>query len=220
MTLRQDSDLGEAAEEFGAWPDQIEHEQGNAADHEAGGEGRAGAQFGILILARRLCEQALGDLAKHFTNRGVSGLHHHGVQGPEAALHQTEERTPTEIADGEDGGENEQRPNPNCRCHDRARQRANPVRGDDRSKTEQETRDDQQERPRHDELGQADLDEEAAGKREHGMLLGARRVGLDVAVAGIDDGLPRRSSIGVARHLESRGFGVPDRSVAIHFVEG
>jgi hypothetical protein len=98
---------------------------------------------------------------------------------------------------------------------DRAR-----IHSDDRAKPEQKTRDEKQERPSHDELGQADLHEQAAGKREHGVLLGAREVGFDVAVARIDDRLLKISSIGKLRHVESRGFGVPDRSVAIQLVEG
>ena len=50
--------------------------------------------------------------------------------------------------------------------------------------------------------------------------VGAREVGFDVAVARIDDRLLKSSSIGKLRHVDSRGFGVPDRSVAIQLVEG
>ena len=50
------ADLGEAAEQLCARPNEIEHEQGNGADQEPGGKSRGCAQFRVLILARRLDE--------------------------------------------------------------------------------------------------------------------------------------------------------------------
>ena len=105
-------DLREAAEEVRAGPDEIKHKQRQPADQEAGRNGRGSTQLGVLIFAPFLCEQSFDDLAQHFAGSGVAGLHDDGIQGPEAVLDQAEQGAPAEIAEGDDGSEDEQGPNP------------------------------------------------------------------------------------------------------------
>ena len=62
-----------------------------------------------------------------------------------------------------------------------------PFGDDDRRKSKQQSRKHQQERPGDQQLGQADLDEQAAEQRQHRAALGAGGVVLDIAMARIDD---------------------------------
>ena len=182
----------------------------------------AARSFGVLVLAAALGEEILGDLAQHFARGGIAWLHHHRVQSPEAILDEAEQGAPAEPAQGENESEDQNRPDADGERGDAVRQRAHPIGDGDRGETEQQPWYDEQQRPGHEQLGQADLDEEAAGKRQHGVLLGARHVGFDVAAARVDERLPQRSVdyFGSSSGSGSRDFGVPDRSVAIHLVEG
>ena len=194
------ADLGEAAEKLGARINEIEHEERDGADEKACRDGRGGAQLRVLVLAAALGEEILGDLAQHFAGGGVAGLHHHRVQSPEAILDEAEQGAPAEPAQGENESEDQNRPDADGERGDAVRQRAHPIGDGDRGEAEQQPWYDQQQRPGHEQLRQADLDEEAAGKRQHGVLLGARHVGFDVAAARVDERLPQRSSIISALH--------------------
>src|SRR5512143_678081 len=114
--------------------------------------------------------------------RGVAGLDEKGVERPEARFGKAEERPPAEPADGAGREhENDRRPEPDLWRGDIVRDRPEPHGRDYGNETEQDARDDEEERPGDDELGQADLDQHAAREREHRALLRARSVILDVA---------------------------------------
>src|SRR5215831_19674303 len=115
--------------------------------------------------------------------RGVTGLNHQRVQRPEASFGHAEELASPEPREREQGANEQHRAQ---RARRRRRECAEPDRRHDRNEAQQDGGDHRKEDERYRQLRETDLGEETAGEREEGAMLEAGYVGLDVAVARID----------------------------------
>jgi hypothetical protein len=142
-----------------------QHQQRNAADHCTGDQGRGGTQPRALRFACLRGQQPLGELAKPLAANRISRLHDERIERPEAVLRQAQQLPAANPADSDDNHKQEGRPNPSKRGSKLARKFTEPDRGNDRRDPQRQTRHDDEEGEGDDQLRQADLREQTAGKR-------------------------------------------------------
>ena len=136
-------------------------------------------------------QQLLGDLPQPFATEDVCGLHPQGVERPEAAFDQAQERSPAEPGDADQHRQKQDRRNPRQDVQDLGRSGRQPQRRDQRRHAEDHAGQPDQENPCQHQFRQAHLRQQAAGQGEQRTPLGARRVVLDIAFARVDDRLHR-----------------------------
>ena len=179
----------DAAYPAGTRPDEHQHHHGERADDDAGRSGSGCAQFGAKGLCGPVWEELLGKLSKPLAGSRVARLDDKGVQCPEAAFDETQERSSAKRTDRQQQHKQGYRPESAIRVREASRNPADPGRCDEWRYPEQEARSQQHQDPSGYELGQADLRNQRPRKRKQRAAFRARRIILDVTAARIEERL-------------------------------
>ncbi len=121
-----------------------------------------------------------------FANHYIGRLDRQGIERPEAAFRQPQQRPGTEPAHCRQRQQQQGRPDLGERYRRLGPYRGDPDRNEKRRRPKQQAREADQQHPDDDELRQADLRQQAAGQRDQRSPLGAGRIVLDVAISRID----------------------------------